>query len=631
MDVSLTTHPYTRIVLNRGLTACEETAGGLGVRNNIDSSLLEAIDSKQMVKNLCASQVHHPMDFFLTFTCNQRKHFGTRQIKIWIDSMEWKDHFPKFGELNKYEVREIEKAMVQASASVLLRVWQEVCKLFLDYLRKSPSSPYKKTLSIFARHEYQKDAGNLSHIHLLLQVDWKCLKTEEKEFVRDLIRASVLDVVRHDDAIKLVEDGVLEHVDDRKGVIEDAKTFLGHVCNERCKACVAPGVFRCRKLNNLEVSEDNTKNTYKLLPNDYSDECRECLAKIGLAEQQTLLPDGTLSSLMSHLPFFHPKRHIPPTNPTGDINMSPVEWYTFSVCRSMQNCQILTECGGVNKYVCKYIAKIDEQNYVVVSCDHSKNGALISETAFLHNTKITSSKMNEDKQRETKRDHNHVQGRIISLMEMLHSMLRYPEVYTDLCFISITTTPLELRPGIEIQNGSTKFVTDEADTGIISNQVRQELGLEEFRQHSETELVLLEDLKQSKVSIDRISEFGIRPPELRLTFNSVGNYFRWFKVTKRKMKRDEMMERINISLHESLWVDGMQRCVRVRERALEEIKDYLENDEEIQSETSNAVQQVKALLMSIINVVETCNDGVEGGSDDGFYQFVRDNLISNEA
>ena len=63
------------------------------------------------------------------------------------------------------------------------------------------------------------------------------------------------------------------------------------------------------------------------------------------------------------LSFLHPRRHIPPTNPNNDINMSPVEGYTFSNFRSMQNIQYLTQTGGVNKYVCKYIGKIDEQNY----------------------------------------------------------------------------------------------------------------------------------------------------------------------------------------------------------------------------------------------------------------------------
>ena len=72
---------------------------------------------------------------------------------------------------------------------------------------------------------------------------------------------------------------------------------------------------------------------------------------------------------------------------TFDTNMSPVEGKTFSACLSMQNIQTLTDCGGVNKYVCKYVGKIDEQNYVVVYVDGK--GQLVTKGQFLHNTKIT--------------------------------------------------------------------------------------------------------------------------------------------------------------------------------------------------------------------------------------------------
>lgn len=66
----------SRIVMNRGFTVDTTSATGLSVRSKTDSSLFESVDSKQMVKNLSASQKHHKMDFFLTFTCNQSKHFG---------------------------------------------------------------------------------------------------------------------------------------------------------------------------------------------------------------------------------------------------------------------------------------------------------------------------------------------------------------------------------------------------------------------------------------------------------------------------------------------------------------------------------------------------------------------------
>ena len=51
---------------------------------------------------------------------------------------------------------------------------------------------------------------------------------------------------------------------------------------------------------------------------------------------------------------------------------------------------------------------------------------------------------------EQKKEKSHVSGRAISQMEMIHLMLQYSEVYTDLNFVKVCTLPLELRPGIPI-------------------------------------------------------------------------------------------------------------------------------------------------------------------------------------
>ena len=59
------------------------------------------------------------------------------------------------------------------------------------------------------------------------------------------------------------------------------------------------------------------------------------------------------------LPFLHPYRHVPLTNPTNDINISPIDGYIFSVCKSIQNVQVFTGTGGCSKYVYKFTEKID--------------------------------------------------------------------------------------------------------------------------------------------------------------------------------------------------------------------------------------------------------------------------------
>jgi len=130
---------------------------------------------------------------------------------------------------------------------------------------------------------------------------------------------------------------------------------------------------------------------------------------------------------------------------TDDYNISPAEGKTFSVLRSMQNIQYLYCTNGVNKYVCKYVAKLDQANYVVVRAHPNDKGVLLTKSQFLHNTKIASSAFNENKARENSRYNKHNNGRSIMLIQMVQLMLGYSEVLTDMQSITIPTLPLEQR------------------------------------------------------------------------------------------------------------------------------------------------------------------------------------------
>ena len=52
--------------------------------------------------------------------------------------------------------------MTEISVGLLLRVWEEVFLLFLEYIHNSKKSPFKKMTAIFLRKEYQKNSGDLS-------------------------------------------------------------------------------------------------------------------------------------------------------------------------------------------------------------------------------------------------------------------------------------------------------------------------------------------------------------------------------------------------------------------------------------------------------------------------------------
>ena len=332
----------------------------------------------------------------------------------------------------------------------MLRIWEEVFLLFIKYLKYSPSSPFKKFNAIFARKEYQTKQGNLSHSHMMIELKWSKMSQEEKDFVNDLIRASIFDIVKPEEAQAMVEEGVFQHEMDIYQVVNDATRLLPHRCNDACLVRKADGNFRCRKIDNVKASPDTRSHQFIPLPNDYSVPCLKVLEAVGLTYELEIDDDGNVLKFESTMPFFHPVRHIPPTNPTDDLNISPVVGILFAVCRSMQNVQRLTGAGGCSKYVCKYIAKIDEQNYVIVYVDGE--GKLITKATFLHNTKVTSSKMAEDEKRKKDEDKN--QGRTVTLTEILHVILEYPEVVTNLNFIRVSTMPIEFRGGIMLPKES---------------------------------------------------------------------------------------------------------------------------------------------------------------------------------
>ena len=157
-----------------------------------------------------ASQKYLPFTHFLTFTCNMKRHFGTKPIKNWIDGDEWKKNYPKYNDLTFDERKEIHQALNQAAAPLLLRAWNETCRIFLDYLKKSPSSPFRKVVTLFARHEFQASIGNLPHIHCMLKVGWEYLSEEEKKIVNNLVRASYLDIIKMDEIPRFIEEGLFK-------------------------------------------------------------------------------------------------------------------------------------------------------------------------------------------------------------------------------------------------------------------------------------------------------------------------------------------------------------------------------------------------------------------------------------
>lgn len=176
---------------------------------------------------------------------------------------------------------------------------------------------------------------------------------------------------------------------------------------------------------------------------------------------------------------------------------------------------------------------------------------------------------------EKKRGKNHPRGRAISLMEMIQVMPHYPQVHTDMVFENVPTLPLEQRAGVECSNecGNTNRTRNDGDDLIpLSHQIRSDKELPDWRQNRYPKLLILQGVLNSPISVDKITRFSVRPPELRHIIRTVGHYYRWFYTKNKRMDREKLENVIDLSVKKCMWVDGLQFQVFLRVKAFPEIR-----------------------------------------------------------
>ena len=142
----------------------------------------------------------------------------------------------------------------------------------------------------------------------MLGIRWGELNESQKTSINDLIRASVGDIVRVNEVDRLIEEGIIESMNDLEGIQKDAETILRHRCSERCLRRISDGngrdSFVCRKPNNFKMSTDNTRGILKPIKMQYTAECIERLATIGLAMPIQVNENNWESEFISYHPFF---------------------------------------------------------------------------------------------------------------------------------------------------------------------------------------------------------------------------------------------------------------------------------------------------------------------------------------
>ena len=150
-------------------------------------------------------------------------------------------------------------------------------------------------------------------------------------------------------------------------------------------------------------------------------------------ENSVFNDNGNENILKYSLDIYNPRLLITGVAP-GEAPISPYESETFCVCQSQYNCWLLTDAGGFYKCCCNLPKLI--KKYINISMDIENKGSHATNSTYLHNTEITSSDIQQEAYKKAQRcNAKHPDGKCASLTDMLHVMLRYPEVYTDLRFL----------------------------------------------------------------------------------------------------------------------------------------------------------------------------------------------------
>ena len=273
--------------------------------------------------------------------------------------------------------------------------------------------------------------------------------------------------------------------------------------------------------------------------------------------------------------------------------------------------QFLSHTNGCNKYCNKHCAKLDKNNLVIVNSRHNDPHMLVNQAQFLHNTKIVRSAMNESKAIAKKRNKNHPRGKVIAITEMIHKIIREDEVNTDMNHIGISSLLLEHRYGYYTTKDrkyyTSRDMDDSDDVDFFCFRIRESMNLDMWRRHSENERLILKGVRSSHISVDRVSLFSIRPPELRDLIDQPSIYFRWFHIRKKSLNFDEIEEKINTNLYSCTWIDAIQHQIYLWDKAFEEMENNISSNDFL-NHKNTSIKLCAQLIRYIIELDYLAND-----------------------
>jgi len=152
-------------------------------------------------------------------------------------------------------------------------------------------------------------------------------------------------------------------------------------------------------------------------------------------------------------------------------------------------------------------------------------------------------------------------------------MLQTPQIYTNATFVHIPTTSLEQRAGILVKplpkastsNPFPRYVPLNVGSETSGIMYRETHSFPEERMFSVIEKMIISDTLSCPDTIDKITLFAIRPPELRFVKN-VQQYYQWFIRPSHQDSNATLL--LNKNFFKCGWVNGVEHHIKVRRAAI---------------------------------------------------------------
>ena len=597
-----------RLVLRRGF---EHMLGPTKILGQSNDSMLSSdmLDSRRNVMKLAAMVREKEPTYFYTHTCNQSEHFGIAPLrellKLRLELLE-----VRRDEYTATDFEELRNSYHLSVSTQIIRTWFKVGKMFMNYILTSPEKPLGTIERHWWRWEYQDANGNLPHIHCLLWTKENKHVPEDLRFLQEKVCCSVGSFFESPQEVEsYAAEGLLPdaHTDTVTNMLDMVKRIQTHSCaagNYRCMRRVGAGNddLQCRVVDYFKENPYPAFHGYKKINPRHRDDAVELFKTLGLYDKEGEPTDQR----------FVAGRYVYPACPKE--HFSPCNARLFLAHRSSDNL-VLTDTYFSCRYLAKYIQGVDENCRVDIKAGKEKN-ELIVEQQQVANTKIATGNIMENKRKQIKRHNPNFSGRALGLSEAVGLLLQEPQVFTNASFVSIPTVPLEQRPAHE-KVGRTHWCTDireEAEQQTKQNQipigrgkenfigrhVRRSLNFPAHRQFTDMEEIIIRDALGCPLSLDGITLFACRPPELRFV-NQPSTYFICFTRCKHRNPnritgKSTTEELLNVNLFDCGWVDGLDCQVLVKPKAIP----FLLQNLECSGETRDLFQCLNYIVYGVV-------------------------------